>query len=149
MCSCTVVHVCALAMVASLEIKAPKKATRKQGLSYYKRSPQTVDGRIIVPPWDHPWHCKQSPLTVNGLPSCSLQTVNYEARKHSLKFRTRIGGQSPTILAPRSFSILYTCICIVFQIFTQHPLRRFFSNGIGVISPSCILQQMLPHLVLI
>jgi len=34
---CTVV--CALAMVASLEIKAPKKATRKQGLCSSKRVP--------------------------------------------------------------------------------------------------------------
>ena len=53
-----------------------------------KRSPRTVHGRIIGPPWDHPWRCKQSPLAVIGPTSCSLAQVtnihwrvNYEARK--------------------------------------------------------------------
>ena len=47
-----------------------------------------VVGRIIGPPWDHPWRCKQSPLAVIGPTSCSLAQVtnihwrvNYEARK--------------------------------------------------------------------
>ena len=50
-----------------------------------KRSPRTVYGRLIGPPWDHPRRHKQSPLTVSGPPTCSLQTVNYEARKHRLE----------------------------------------------------------------
>ena len=50
-----------------------------------KRSPRTVYGRIIGPPWDHPRRLTQSPLTVSGPPSCSLQTVNYEAKKHILE----------------------------------------------------------------
>jgi len=42
------------------------------------------------------------------------------------------------ILIPRPFSILQIRrTCIVFQVFTRHPLRRFFFNGSGVISPSC------------
>ena len=42
------------------------------------------------------------------------------------------------ILVPRLFSILQIQrTCIVFQVFTRHPLRRFFFNGSGVISPSC------------
>ena len=41
------------------------------------------------------------------------------------------------ILVPRPFSILQVQrICIVFQVFTRHPLRRFFFNGSDVISPS-------------
>ena len=61
-----------------------------RGMSYYKwspqkRSPRTVHGRIIGPPWDNPRRRKQSPLTVRGPPSCSLQTIHYEARKHRLE----------------------------------------------------------------
>ena len=66
---------------------------RRKGLGtclpYYNWSPRTVHGRIIGPPWDHPWCCKQSPLAVIGPTSCSLAQVtdihwrvNYEARKH-------------------------------------------------------------------
>ena len=53
-----------------------------------KRSPRTVHGRIIGPPWDHPWRCKQSPFAVIGPTNCSLAQVTnihwrvtYEARK--------------------------------------------------------------------
>ena len=55
------------------------------------------------------------------------------------------------ILIPRPFSILQIQrTCIVFQVFTRHPLRRFFFNGSDVISPSCRdFSLMLPHLVLI
>ena len=54
-----------------------------------KSGPRTVHGRIIGPPWDHPWRCKQSPLAIIGPTSCSLAQVtnihwkvNYEARKY-------------------------------------------------------------------
>ena len=39
--------------------------------------------RIIGPPWDRPR--RHAVLTVRGPPSSSLQTVNYEARKHRLE----------------------------------------------------------------
>jgi len=42
------------------------------------------------------------------------------------------------ILVPRPFSILQVQrTCIVFQVFTRRPLRRFIFHGGGVISPSC------------
>ena len=39
--------------------------------------------------------------------------------------------------------------CFVIQVFTRHPLRQFFFNGSGVISPSYrdFDELMLPHLV--